>query len=321
MYGEYNWDFMIYTCLQNISLYFAFKGILASDSWYIEIKRIVFTTTWIAIFVTVVNEIGNILVGEVRIGNSLSGNVVTVGAYFGILSVFLAYICSRERKALHWVTFIITATIMLVTGSKVTIIILIIDLLLFVNTAKRKEKAVIIGLILGLVVVFVIFCVPYFYQIIGIRIEGMVKQLFGIGSGLKSYSTQSREILIQEGLQFMWEHPIFGGGEKYFGSRTSTIYSYSHCNYIELLVNFGFVGFLIYYIPIIKNFTFMLKTRKRVKEYAKLCIALMATRLIIDWMMMTHSEPCIGYLPMIISFVYVDINRKQLQMEAKSCLN
>lgn len=317
MSGEYNWDFMIYTLAQNMSLYFAFNNILISKCWYLQIKPIVYVSTWISICVIVINEIGNIIAGSMRIGDSLSGNVVTVGAYFGILSVFLAYICSLERKIFSWLTYIITVALMLVTGSKVTIIILIIDLLLFINSARQREKAILIAFIGGLVVLFVIFCVPYFYQIIGFRIEDMLFQMFGIGHGRLSNSTQSREIMIKEGLQFMWEHPVFGGGEKYFGSRTSTTYGYSHCNYIELLVNFGLLGFLIYYVPVFKNFIYMMKTRKRVNEYAKLCIALMATRLIVDWTMMTHSETCIGYLPMIISFVYVDINRKRLQTEER----
>ncbi len=317
-FGDYNWDFMIYTCVQNMALFFAFRFIFICDTWYEDLKPTIFISAWVSLVITLFNEFENIREGSIRIGDSLSGNVVTVGAYFGILSVFMAFICSKEKKMFYWISFIVTIAAMFLTGSKVVVVIVAIDLLFFLNAAKHKGKALLIASILGLIAIFVIFNVPYFYQIIGFRIEDMFFQMFGIGHGHYSNSTKSREILIQEGLRFMWDYPIFGGGEKYFGSKTSTVYSYSHCNYIELLVNFGITGFCLYYLPLFKNFKSMLKTRRHVGECSKLCIALMATRFVVDWMMMTHSEPCIGYIPMILSFVYVDINRKrsQYQLEA-----
>lgn len=320
-FGTYNWDMMLFTCVQNIAIYFALKSILKSDEWYERFKTIVYTSGWFTFFIIVRNELQDILAGTVRIGDTLSGNVITVGVYLGILSVFMAIVCSKERKIFYWISFLLIVVAMLATGSKITIMIIAVDLLLFIDASKHKQMAILVTGVTILVSVFLVFNVQYFYNLIGFRIEDMLFQMLGVGPGHYSHSTEGREIMIKEGLRFMWDYPLFGGGEKYFGSKTSTQYSYSHCNYIELLVNFGFVGFLFYYFPIIRNLRFMTKTRRYRGDLAKLCIALMALRLIVDFTMMTHSEPCVGYFPMILSFVYVDIYKSSTLKEYALCPN
>ena len=321
-YGTYNWDFMIYTCVQNIALYFAFKSIFQDEYCYKNIKLIILSCMWISVLIIIIEEASNIAAGETRIGDSLSGNVVSVGAYLGLLSVFLSYICCKERKMFYWISLATNVAFMLLTGSKVCLLILVIDLYLFLKVSKKKRQDFFLVGIIVLVLAFVIFSVPYFYQIIGFRIEDMMFQMFGIGEGHYSNSTRSREILIKEGLKFMWDYPIFGGGEKYFGSKTSTVYAYSHNNYIDIVVNFGLVGFLIYYVPVLRNLVFMIRTRKKAGNIAELCIALMIMRLVVDMTMMTHSEPCIGYIPMIMSFVYVDNYKSRRTTSGRyKCLN
>lgn len=320
-FGTYNWDMMLFTCVQNMALYFGFKALISSGNWYESVKPIIITSTWISLIVLISNEWQNFAAGSIRVGDSLSGNVNTVGAYMGILSIFLALICNKEKGLFYWITFVATVGTMLLTGSKMSVIILAIDLLFFLNTSNHKARTFIFVSIAACAALFVIFTVPYFYEVIGSRIEDMFFQMFGIGQGHYSHSTEVREEMLAEGLRFMWDHPFFGGGEKYFGSKTLTGYEYSHCNYIELLVNFGVVGFFIYYIPIFENFLAIIKTKKWTGEIAKICIALLITRLILDWAMMTHSEPCIGYIPMIISFVYVDFIKSKSRMVNELCQN
>ena len=115
--------------------------------------------------------------------------------------------------------------------------------------------------------------------------------------------------MIKEGFVFWMEHPIFGGGEKYFGTRTSTIYGYSHCNYTELLCNAGIIGFGIYYFPIFSNF--FCTIRKKDSIWAKLVVVFLITRLVLDWMQVTYSEPCVGYIPMLFSFAYITVESKK----------
>lgn len=298
-HGTYNWDMMLYTCVENIIIYFLFIKILSLEQWEQSIARVAVATSILLLAVLFFNEASALKSGGIRIGDSLSGNVNVFGASLGVMSVFLAYVCLKKNSCWYWILFAIVASVMLLTGSKMTVIVLMVELLFFMESSDHKLRAFLLVLIAGLGLLFLIFSVPRFYQIIGFRIEDMISQMFHIGRGGFSNSTMQREIMLKEGFKFFRNHPFFGGGEKYFGSLTSTIYDYSHCNYVELLCNFGLFGFGIYYFPIL---SMLFRTRRN--GSSNLVRTLLLVRLILDWMMMTHSEPCIGYVPMLFSFAY-----------------
>ena len=77
-------------------------------------------------------------VGGVRIGDSLSGNVNVAGANFGILSIFMVYICEKQKKIFNWIILAFVVGVMLLTGSKMTLIILALDLVYFFINSKNK---------------------------------------------------------------------------------------------------------------------------------------------------------------------------------------
>lgn len=305
-YGTYNWDMMLYTCVQNGAIFIALKEIVISPKYFQYIRNVILTSSIFSLFVLAFFEISNLGVGGVRIGDSLSGNVNVAGANFGILSIFMVYICEKQKKIFNWIILAFVVGVMLLTGSKMTLIILALDLVYFFINSKNKGVTLLLVIGAGIILLFLVFSVPVFYNVIGYRVEDMMYQLFGIGPGHASNSTNVRKIMLMEGFTFMWDHPIFGGGEKYFGSLTSTVYSYSHCNYTELLCNFGIVGFAVYYVPLFNNLYMLVKNQHIYKELLQLGTVLLVSRLLLDWMQVTHSEPCVGYIPMIFSFVCVE---------------
>ncbi len=305
-YGTYNWDMMLYTCVQNGAIFIALKEIVISPKYFQYIRNAILTSSIFSLFVLAFFEISNLGVGGVRIGDSLSGNVNVAGANFGILSIFMVYICEKQKKIFNWIILAFVVGVMLLTGSKMTLIILALDLVYFFINSKNKGVTLLLVIGAGIILLFLVFSVPVFYNVIGYRVEDMMYQLFGIGPGHASNSTNVRKIMLMEGFTFMWDHPIFGGGEKYFGSLTSTVYSYSHCNYTELLCNFGIVGFAVYYVPLFNNLYMLVKNQHIYKELLQLGTVLLVSRLLLDWMQVTHSEPCVGYIPMIFSFVCVE---------------
>jgi O-antigen ligase len=52
--------------------------------------------------------------------------------------------------------------------------------------------------------------------------------------------------MITKGLQLWTESPVFGYGQGQFGVASGMV-GYAHNNYIEVLVNLGAIGFLLYY--------------------------------------------------------------------------
>ena len=147
----------------------------------------------------------------------------------------------------------------------------------------------------------------FLYEVLGSRVEDMIFQMFGIGNGKYSNSTKVREIMIMEGVRFFLDHPFIGGGTNYFALRTTTGYGYSHNNFIEILCNMGLIGVALYYGPLVMNMVEAIRIRKKYRKYAYFVIYVLVSRFCTDWAIMTHSEPCVGYLPMIASFIYLDL--------------
>lgn len=311
-HGTYNWDFMLFTYVLNLALYVAFKKLLqSSDSQKLLFKSIIVATIVILVYLMIV-ERENLILGGIRIGDTLSGNTNTVGTCLGILSIFFAYALTQHNtNKIILPIFIVLIILMFLTGSKKTLAFLVIDLLIFFSYAKGNKKlAALFGVgFIGAMTLYAIFNVSMLYDVIGYRIEDMLFQVFGIGHGHYSHSTEAREIMIEEGFKIFLNHPIFGGGAGYFASLTTTGYEYSHCNYTELLCNFGLFGTIIFYYPYfnglfkLKSYNFSLK---------KVAIFLIIASLVIHWMTVPYSGICIEYIPIIFCFAVISVERKKI---------
>lgn len=308
-FGEYNWDKMLFTYFLNLAIYTTFCHLIKNDDWPQKLVLPFTIATIFSVVYLVVVEKNNLIADNVRIGNSLSGNVNTVGVCLGILSFFLAfgYCTGTKRKTVLIVLYIVTILIMLLTGSKKTIVLLFLGLILIMQYSSGKTfKLIMIITVVGLII-YSIFAVPYFYNIIGFRIVDFVGNFFHLKTVEYSYSTESRMNMISEGVRIFLNHPIFGGGEKYFGLLTKSGFSYSHCNYTEMLCNFGIVGTLVFYLPYFTNIHKLRKNCKNV-DGRRIGISLLIASLILGWMMVIYSDLCINYIPIILSYALL---RKQ----------
>lgn len=306
--GDFAWDTLLYRMIESLSIYFIVRDIFRSDKNKIIVP---FLIAGIFSLGFLVFTEGTVLqMGYMRLGNKMSGNVNTVGYNFGIVSMFVMWWYCNDKKWYKLVLFVMFAIAMLLTGSKKVIIVLLLDaLLLFFfdrNHASRWLKFG-IGIILAS---YLIFDVPVFYEIIGIRIESMIDTLFyGRSAGIYSYSTDVRDRMIQEGVQLFLDRPLFGGGWNVFWANTSTGYDYSHNNYIELLCSFGLIGTLIYYSKHISNISYILKriTKRTVGEKDYLfALVLLITVIFLDWAAISFSAMCVWYIPLIVGSIIVE---------------
>ena len=62
-----------------------------------------------------------------------------------------------------------------------------------------------------------------------------------------SYVELHRYALAQDGLRMFYEKPIFGWGADGFRHFNNIDKTYSHMNFMELLVNYGIIGFMLFY--------------------------------------------------------------------------
>lgn len=187
----------------------------------------------------------------VRVGAEV-GNTNSVGMRYAFSVLFSVFFLINKKngpkKSMFYIVVIVICSIFaLLTGSKKALILLvlgIIVLLLFKkeyrNVLIKKIGLIIFGTCIIVLLVYIIQNVEIF-RTVNHRLDDLI-QLITIGSG--NSSDQKRIRFIKEGLEVFSNYPIFGRGTKasyyYFAT-------YSHNNYVEILMNTGIVGFIIFY--------------------------------------------------------------------------
>lgn len=115
-------------------------------------------------------------------------------------------------------------------------------------------------------------------------------------------SFESRIYMIQIGLDMWKESPVWGNGNEAFRVK-SGLDAYSHNNYIEILVNYGFVGLILFYAPLITALIVSIKGFLRVQNdrlkndylwVAFAVIAILASNMFMPSYYMKHMLMFIG---------------------------
>lgn len=318
--GKFSWDTFLIRFIENISLYLAIAGLFRSNGEDIIVPFSI--AGIIAIVYLIYKEGAEIITGGIRIGDTLSGNVNTVGFNFGFISLLVTWQYCRKRKKTALALLAVLILFMLLTGSKKALLIVIIDVaLIFMYEKGHASRWLKLALII-VIGIYVIFNVPYFYDILGSRVEAMIDTMLGVSStalNTYSYSTDVREEMIGEAFKLFLEKPIFGGGFNNFMANTSTHYDYSHCNYTEMLCSFGIFGTIIFYSKYVSNIRYILKNKLyKIDNYKNIVFIvafLMIEMLIADWATVTFSGQCLGYLPIIFASAALDYVRRDKRME------
>lgn len=314
--GSFEWDSLLVRLFENLSLYYDIISLLKCDK--INVVKLFSLAGIFSALYLFIKEGRIILNGGRRIGDSLSGNVNTVGYNFGFISLLVTwyYSITKQKRCLFIITLF--SIIMMLTGSKKAIVLLGLDLLLILYYERHKVGTWIILAGIVLLVGYVVFYIPYFYEILGYRIETMIMTLFSSSSSssdMYSYSTDMRAMMIKEAFDLFLKKPLFGGGYNSFYANTITQYTYSHCNYTELLCNFGIFGTILYYSQPIGNLIYVLKKRKtRNIEHRNMliiCVFLLVEMLFADWATVVFSGQCLGYMPILFTSAIVGYIRRE----------
>ena len=194
--------------------------------------------------------------GEDRLGVGMLGslwNANDVGLKLCVgFALALYFGLEKKETALRicfWVIGLLFAGISLYTGSRKVVLMLIGVMALFVFLFSRHKITALIVVVVSIVVMyFAIMKIEPLYNVLGERIEDMLEGIFGEGTTEGSFNARAE--MIKLGWNAFLERPIFGYGLNNF----RTLYeqatgkaTYSHNNFIEILVSGGLVGFILYY--------------------------------------------------------------------------
>ncbi len=180
-----------------------------------------------------------------RLGSSASGNVNTAAMYlcYCVTMIYYLIVIKQRKKLLP--LFALSCLAILLTGSKKGVVgVCIILALVSIYRYKWKVWKYVSVCIGALILYYLIRNNELFYQALGRRIDKFFADL--MQPNVVHSSTGERVDMYRWGVKFFLQEPLFGNGYGYFAANSGWG-TYSHSNYMELLVSFGAVGTLIYY--------------------------------------------------------------------------
>lgn len=181
--------------------------------------------------------------------NYIAGQFV-MAIYFGFFLFWRLLNVSKFYRYIHIGLTIVMLYVIFVSGSRMSLIVLAIPLIVFNLGRKNVIKGFLYSVIAVVCLYFVVMKIPVFYDILGTRVEDAFNVLINNEQGTEDVS---RLYLIEIGWNKFWESPIWGYGINCFRvfSNRSFLFSgknyYAHNNYAELMVDVGLLGLFIYY--------------------------------------------------------------------------
>ena len=238
--------------LNSFCVYILIQLLQSNENW----KNIVLKSVAICplfLFIRLFLQYGTIVFNGLRIlgtgEHNSAGMYAAIGCFFSVY-----YILSNKCNNLKWYSIAaLDFMIVLLSMSRKAMIYLLVPVILcYLFTGKNISQRIknFIGLlILVLFVWFAVMNVPVLYRYIGSGLESVLNYFNG---GAGDASAAGRNTRIVFGLATFKQKPCFGWGamnyNKLFGDfQTGMDMVIADNNFIDILVNFGIVGFIVYY--------------------------------------------------------------------------
>lgn len=238
--------------------------------------------------------IGNVSeLDGMRLGQEETGNANIFTALMMFSGVFASWLTLYNKNFIMRVcsalSLLLILYLMALSGGRKTIIAVISCTMFFVwkkGEGNLKKKIIsIVAICIALYgVLYMIMNIPWLYDVVGYRFDGLLSFVGGTGESNVT-SDDLRKRMIEMGLQGWFESPIFGHGLdafKFFNKETTGHFFYSHNNYVEMLYDFGILGFLFYYVYIYKLYKKLTKVPRELESFSILGIGIIIELLFFD---------------------------------------
>lgn len=194
--------------------------------------------------------------GETQLGGTLmdgwNGNGIGFMMANGVLiGYYLFEKCKNKPLKIFYLVAILGLTVLtLYTGSRTAFIMLVAELVLYfwMRHPEKIAKNIAITVLVIVIGLYLVMNVESFYNVLGVRLEGLFA-LFS-GEGDVDSSANIRNIFMENGKEWFSEQPLLGHGinnYKVLNREATGRYTYAHNNFIEIAVDFGIVGLVLYY--------------------------------------------------------------------------
>lgn len=252
--------------------------------------------------------------------NGLNGNGIAISFVFCLYAIFMVFNLiklSYISKVYYYVFAIIFLVFILLTGSRTGVVMLLIPIVLNQFLKSKYKVTSIISIAIFLVFsYFLIMKIPVFYNIVGVRIMDGLNLISGNGTGAED---SSRFLLFVYGIEWFQDNPILGIGINNYRVLSNVTPPfvgknfYAHSNIIELLVDVGLVGLIIYYRYTV---TLLIRAFNSVQQnvISRIIIALTVTLFVHDIFSMSFYEWEMQFL-ICITFILLSLKEKEVKQQ------
>lgn len=242
-----------------------------------------------------------------RLGGEI-GNENAIGMAAAYSVIVLLYFAFYKKKRFCYLLSVIPFIVMAASGSRKALLITIIGFILLIYLKQNKEQGIVkvVKLFWWALIAGVILSVVLNLEIMGTVKERMesLSNLFSDTSGKVDGSALSRKRMIEIGFEQFKETPLFGIGlGNSFALNLFRIgkYTYLHSDIIEMAVNSGLVGLVLYYGVLI---TLLNKHIKLMKKYDDTDIVV---SFIILFIFLLMNVANVSYYGGITTYVYMTL--------------
>lgn len=198
-----------------------------------------------------------------------------------IVSVICFFYGNTMKRKEYYFVMICPTLMLLATGSRRGIISLLIGIVLIMlleGGGVKRYKNIFLAIVV-LLILKELLSLPIFSSM-NERLISLIEAING--NAAFSNSDESRFEMIQTGLNMFYNKPLFGYGAGAF-KEIAGYGKYSHNNYVELLVNFGAFGCVIYYYVVFSQLKCAVVRMKYGVKIEKLFITILIMRLVSDF--------------------------------------
>lgn len=179
-----------------------------------------------------------------------------------IAALFCTYFIHIKHKKSYYILFLFFIICCFLCGSRKGLLMLLAFLIyyFFYMSKGITLKKVLYLFVFPAIFMVLIFKVPVFYKIIGIRVESLFYNIVGSSSNsLDGNSYLMRQQVKDLSISWIKQHPFLGNGCGVFASK----YGFgSENNFLQIIVDYGFLGFFVYYSYLISFVKTIFKNHK-----------------------------------------------------------
>lgn len=236
-----------------------------------------------------------------RMGGDIN-NVNIIGLQCTFSVIVLLYYALIKNKKFYYLLMIIPAITAFASGSRKALLLLIIGFVMvtYYKLSFGSGTSKYLKIYLGTFAIIIGIIIILSTDIAKTSVERFSMSVATDG-GMDS-STELRVEFVKNGLKHFWDYPYLGwglGNSPHVNAIYLGLNMYSHSDIIELLVNGGAVGFILYYGLVYKVFKMHLYYMKRNREDSVVFISF-----VIFTMHFVSSIAVVSYYNSIPNYVY-----------------